>query len=218
MRSILDTEEREPSDTEITLGTGTLLSIFFGLAVVCGVFFGFGYFVGHRATPSQPASTATVADSSAPATDPHTGKPSAVQAALTTTTTPDTHPTGDSTAAPPETTPSPSTDSRSVTVTEPQETAAAPRLIPPPADGTNVPSASAAGPAHTMVQIAAVSHQEDADVLVSALRKRGYGVSVRNEPQDRLLHVQVGPFASRSEALAMKQKLQADGYNAIVKP
>jgi cell division septation protein DedD len=217
MRSILDTEEREPSDTEITLGTGTLLSIFFGLAVVCGVFFGFGYFVGHRATPSQPASTATVADSSAPATDPHTGKPSAVQAALTTTTTPETHPTGDSTAPPRETTPAPSTDSRSVTVTEPRETVA-PRLIPPPADGTNFPSASAAGPAHTMVQIAAVSHQEDADVLVSALRKRGYGVSVRNEPQDRLLHVQVGPFASRSEALAMKQKLQADGYNAIVKP
>jgi DedD protein len=54
-------------------------------------------------------------------------------------------------------------------------------------------------------------------VLVSALRQRGYGVSVRSEPQDKLLHVQVGPFASHSQAVAMKQKLLSDGYNAIIK-
>ena len=69
-----------------------------------------------------------------------------------------------------------------------------------------------------MVQVAAVTHQEDANVLVSALRQRGYSVSVRNEPQDKLLHVQVGPFATRETAKAMRSKLQADGYNAILKP
>jgi cell division septation protein DedD len=69
----------------------------------------------------------------------------------------------------------------------------------------------------TMVQIAAVSRQEDADVLVSALKKRGYNVVVRNEPSDRFLHVQVGPFATRDEARAMRAKLLADGYNAILK-
>jgi DedD protein len=69
-----------------------------------------------------------------------------------------------------------------------------------------------------MVQIAAVTHQEDANALVTALRQRGYSVSVRNEPQDKLLHVQVGPFASRDEARAMRSKLLADGYNAILKP
>jgi DedD protein len=68
-----------------------------------------------------------------------------------------------------------------------------------------------------MVQIAAVARQEDADVLVAALRQRGYGVVVRNEPQDKLLHVQVGPFADRTQAVAMKQKLLSDGYNAIIK-
>ena len=68
-----------------------------------------------------------------------------------------------------------------------------------------------------MVQIAAVARQEDADVLVTALRQRGYGVVVRNEPQDKLLHVQVGPFADRGQAAAMKQKLLSDGYNAIIK-
>ena len=78
-------------------------------------------------------------------------------------------------------------------------------------------AAPAPGTGQPMVQIAAVARQEDADVLVSALRQRGYGVVVRNEPQDKLLHVQVGPFADRTQATAIKQKLLSDGYNAIIK-
>ena len=76
---------------------------------------------------------------------------------------------------------------------------------------------SAIANAKPMVQIAAVSRQEDADVLVTALRQRGYTVVVHNEPQDKLLHVQVGPFNDRAQATAMRQKLLADGYNAIIK-
>src|SRR6202034_3757383 len=79
---------------------------------------------------------------------------------------------------------------------------------------TDTPPTTAGQP---MVQIAAVARPEDAAVLVSALRQRGYGVVVRNEPQDKLLHVQVGPFADRTQATVMKQKLLSDGYNAIIK-
>ena len=47
MRSLLDTEEEEESKaSEITLSTASLLGIFFGLVLVCGVFFGFGYSMG----------------------------------------------------------------------------------------------------------------------------------------------------------------------------
>ena len=67
-----------------------------------------------------------------------------------------------------------------------------------------------------MVQIAAVSSQDVADILAS-LQKKGYSVSVRHEPQDKLLHVQIGPFATRKEAEAMQQRVLADGFNAIVK-
>ncbi len=67
-----------------------------------------------------------------------------------------------------------------------------------------------------MVQIAAVTHQEDADVLMSALRRRGYAVTARHGAGDSLIHVQVGPFASRAEAVAMAQRLLGDGYNAAV--
>jgi cell division septation protein DedD len=69
-----------------------------------------------------------------------------------------------------------------------------------------------------MVQIAAVSHAEDAEVLVNALKKRGYSVTVRRDVADNLLHVQTGPFVTRNEANAMRQKLLNDGYNAIVQP
>jgi cell division septation protein DedD len=41
---------------------------------------------------------------------------------------------------------------------------------------------------------------------------------VRSESQDQLLHVQVGPFATRDEAKVMRTKLLGDGYNAILKP
>jgi cell division septation protein DedD len=73
-------------------------------------------------------------------------------------------------------------------------------------------------PGTWMVQIAAVSHPEDADVLVSALRKHGYAVSVHRDPIDALIHVQVGPFATHNDAAAMRQKLLNDGYNAMVQP
>jgi cell division septation protein DedD len=68
-----------------------------------------------------------------------------------------------------------------------------------------------------MVQIAAVSKSTDAEVLVAALTRRGYSVAIHHEPTDSLLHVQVGPFSNRDDAIAMRQKLLSDGYNAILK-
>jgi cell division septation protein DedD len=68
-----------------------------------------------------------------------------------------------------------------------------------------------------MVQIAAVSRQEDAEVLAGALRKRGFNPSVHPGTADKFFHVQVGPFTDKTQAETMKQHLLADGYNAIVK-
>ena len=58
MNSLLD-EEEESKTSEITLSTASLLGIFFGLVLICGVFFGFGYSMG-RGTGSS-AATTTVA-------------------------------------------------------------------------------------------------------------------------------------------------------------
>jgi DedD protein len=69
-----------------------------------------------------------------------------------------------------------------------------------------------------MVQIAATSDAEEVDVLVGALRMRGYTVTVRSDPADNLIHVRIGPFYSRDDADRWRVKLLADGYNAIIQP
>ena len=69
-----------------------------------------------------------------------------------------------------------------------------------------------------MVQVAAVKNPEDAGVLMNALRRRGYPASQQRETGDGLIHVRVGPFASREEAYHWRDKLLGDGYNAIVQP
>jgi cell division septation protein DedD len=68
-----------------------------------------------------------------------------------------------------------------------------------------------------MVQVAAVSKREDADLLVSALQKKQYPAFVGTAAGDTLFHVKVGPFNDPREAEAMRIRLANDGYNAIVK-
>src|ERR1700686_1868093 len=41
-----DPRMQDSEDTEITLGTGKMLALFFGLVVLCAVFFGMGFSLG----------------------------------------------------------------------------------------------------------------------------------------------------------------------------
>jgi cell division septation protein DedD len=70
-----------------------------------------------------------------------------------------------------------------------------------------------------VVQIAAVTREEDAAALAGALRKKNYSVFVVNNPavHDKFYHVQVGPFTTMQDAEAVKVKLTGEGYNPIVK-
>jgi DedD protein len=236
MRTTLEREEQQ-TDTEITLGMTSLLGIFFGLVLICGIFFGLGYSLG-RGSSAHTASAAAETDSSATSAN-HLPKPSADPAANQNAATSRRN-TGAENSAPDEDTSSVTvpTDSDSGQTSAARTPAALPlsaaQPVPRPVltatqtpaqnsaqarTAPAVPSANAsAGPSSSvMVQIAAISRQEDADVLVSALKRKGYSATERSEPQDKLLHVQVGPFASRDEAKAIRAKLLADGYNAIVK-
>ena len=69
-----------------------------------------------------------------------------------------------------------------------------------------------------MVQVAAVSNAEDADVLAGALRKRGYPATAHRDAADGMIHVRIGPFSTRDDANKWRMKLLNDGYNAIVQP
>src|SRR6266700_6639832 len=44
----------EENDTEITLGTGKMLALFFGLVILCAVFFGMGFSMGKNSVKTGP--------------------------------------------------------------------------------------------------------------------------------------------------------------------
>jgi DedD protein len=238
MRSLLDTDEEEESKAaEITLSTASLLGIFFGLVLICGVFFGFGYSMGRgneqaaqaRGMGTGPAGNAPEADETAtgqsppPAALPPAQPQDEVQAPAKTLTIKKSKPevAEDAPAEEDAAEKAPKRMTQALAAATAAKPAATVKSTVDVAS-TSAPAAATLpgtipGPGRPMVQIAAVARREDAEVLVTALRERGYGVVVRNEPQDKLLHVQVGPFADRVQATAIKQKLLSDGYNAIIK-
>ena len=223
------------SDREISLGATTLLGIFLLLALICAVFFGFGYTMGRRSTPvAAAATTNSVEATTLKTTGAAKPAPGFVPAAKASDE-PDTVSADNSDSSvqlpQPVQAPSASAESHAQQKPQPAPVTAAKSSANPPAPITPPDFSKAAAPpapAHTvgtavqsgppaLVQVAAVSHQEDADILLNALKRRGYEVAVRHEPQDKLLHIQIGPFASRKDADDMRKRLLSDGYNAIVK-
>lgn len=204
-------QQPEHGDRELTLGPFVLTLLGCGLFVLCGLCFVFGYAVGHRnAESSTTISVPPVAPPSIVQPVSAQSKPSAGQSGAQP-------PAVDSTESFPAETSSSSASADSPPATADSGNPAVPANQA--ASQTAAPPAQPeAGQGNIMVQIAAVAHPEDADVLVGALRKRGYAVTARRDPADGLLHVQVGPFANRNDAYAMRQKLLNDGYNAIVQP
>ncbi len=261
-RTVFDEDEEDErpavqrADRELTLGTGTLLLLFFTLVLLCGLCFGVGFSLGERgAAKTAPATTASGAAMQPVArTD---GKPSAAPSAVTAGTQPAAAPmaddlttadadgmraqpgtgqsatglaaTGQSAAGQVTTGPvatgpvatqlaeqlASGAAGRTVHAALPQTPLTAQQQAPAGTPRAALPAPASGG--SFMVQVAAVSDPVDAQVLLDALRKRGYPVTLAHAATDRLMHVQVGPFATRAEALATRQKLLNDGYNALVK-
>ncbi len=226
----LDDETAASHDREISLGTTTVLALFVALALVCALFFGFGYSMGRRSSPpllssvdphvSTPAPPISDADTP-PADTPAVTVP--VQRASSRTDDPDAP---DATPKPHPATVKPSASLTTPTtvakVPAPRPTNPTPAVVaataPSPTADTPAPiTRQAPTTAQSYVQIAAISHKEDADLLLASLHRRGYAAVIRQQPQDNLLHIQIGPLPSKKDADAMRQKLLTDGYNAIVK-
>lgn len=204
------------NDTELTLGGFALFTVGACLLLLCAVCFGMGYFLGHRsAANAEPALVMPPTDARvAAASSPSGVKPGA--GTQTAQTSSDLQRGGLGTA---------SDDGYGAEKMPTQAAAAVAESQVQPGSHNESTLQTASGfqvqpplkQVHGwMVQIAAVSHSEDAEVLVNALRKRGYSATARHDAADSLIHVQTGPFMNRNDANAMQQKLLNDGYNAIV--
>jgi|SRR6202142_572625 DedD protein len=176
-------------DTEITLGTGKMLGLFFGLVILCAVFFGMGYTMGKNAVKSAPELLPSPSTSSTHAT---TTKPSG-------TPVPPTQEVVQQQSVPLS---NGSTGATSTTQGNPPQSAGQ----TPPMPDTGF-----------FVQVAAVSKQEDAEALVESLKGRQYAAVIASSASDKLFHVQVGPFTDIKDAEATRTKLVSDGYTPILK-
>lgn len=191
-------------DTEITLGTGRMLALFFTFVLVCAVFFAIGFSLGRKT--SIVGANSVVNAAGAPAT---IVRPSAVKE----NTPPPAPQTADFSFYKAVGAKSADTDlAPKDSESQPPASSAEPSKAPTPAVTTASPAGS------YFVQVAAVSRQEDADALVEALKKKQYPAFTTNNPSaDKFHHVQVGPYVELKDAEAMKARLIGDGYNPIVK-
>jgi cell division septation protein DedD len=206
-------------DTEITLGTGRMLTIFFALVLVCALFFSLGFSLGKKTslavgnsllnlpsgTPAAIVRPSAVKNNSSQTQSGDFSFYKAVgekttDAALTPQVNKAQTPSSDAAASTTPASPKATADAASSTATTPTASGALPY------SGTYY------------VQVAAVSRQEDADSLVEALKKKQYpALAANNASVDKFYHVQVGPYGDLKEAEAMRVRLIGDGYNPIVK-
>jgi len=200
-------------DTEITLGTGRMLGLFFAFVLVCAVFFAIGFSLGRR-TAGAGRLPGAAARTSAAVVRPSAAKNDAAQKAPQSGDFSFYKAVGEKNAnaalAPPD------------AKTQPAEaTATSPPTPKTGADAANAAPASSTAASSTSssyyVQVAAVTRQEDADALVEALKKKEYPAFANNASVDKYYRVQVGPYADFKDAEAMRARLVSDGYNPIVK-
>ena len=190
-------------DTEITLGTGKMLALFFSLVALCGLFFGLGFSLGRGSvrplTGPEQAQTG-----SGPALRNSAMKSNGSAAPQTTDSMTFYKTVEQKDANPPL--PKAEVASKEGSAKENGNNSAPPD-----------PLTATAGPGY-FVQVAAVTKQDDAQALVDALKKKQYAAFTSNTSSvDKFFHVQVGPFSDLKDAEATKAKLVSDGYNPILK-
>jgi cell division septation protein DedD len=194
-------------DTEITLGTGKMLALFFGLVMLCAVFFGLGFSLGkNSAHPflSTDSSGTAAGPGVRPAASKSTGNAGSQTDGLTFYKAVEQKEAEPALNEPAAKTPLPSAPAETPTAQNPGA----------PPDPMNVAAPSGGS---YFVQVAAVSKQDDAQALVEALRKKQYSAFANNAPSDKLYHVQIGPFSDVKDAELTRAKLVGDGYNPILK-
>ena len=187
-------------DTEITLGTGRMLALFFALVTICAGFFAIGFSLGRKANLVGGNVLAAQVGSPSAVVRPPAGKndpPPAASAGNFTFYKAVEQKTADSKLATPD---APS----ATTPADPTKSEENPTATPP----TN----------SYYVQVAAVTRQEDADALVEALKKKQYPAFTASNPSvDKFFRVQVGPYADIKDAELTRSHLVGDGYNPILK-
>ena len=178
-------------EKELVLGNKQLISLFFVVVALCGVFFAMGYMMG-RPSGKQLAAI------------PETG-PAAQVAPVQAQESAPPHET-----APPET-PTIAAGETAPADAQPATQTQAARDLPNSPAATSVPESGA-----TYLQVTAL-RRTDADNLVKTLKEQNFPALLADSSKPDLFRVLVGPYHQTADVADAKARLKALGFaNAFV--
>ena len=185
-------------EKELVLGNKQLISLFFVVVALCGVFFAMGYMIGHNTSKAVAANSDTPVPVAAPSSERQSPLPQGQTA--------DSEPPRDTAPA--------------VAVTPPpaaapeQPTAPAPAPEPRTQAARDTPAVPQAGA--TYLQVTAL-RRPDADNLVKTLREQSFPALLAESSKPELFRVMVGPYHQTADVADAKARLKSLGFaNAFV--
>ena len=202
-----------------------MLSVFFLVILLLGVFFSMGYIVGRNTAPATSLSassrqppimvepTGSVPIPARP-TPPDTTKPSA----LATPPKPDPTP-----VEPPKVTkvdPPKPVEPPKVTKVDPPKPVEPPKVTkvdPPKPVKVDPPKVAATTKGGGMFLQVVATKQPEANQVVAKLSAKGFPASLSPVPDSTLFRVIVGPLGDAAAISKTREGLQAEGYKPIVK-
>ena len=204
---------------ELVLGNRQLLSAFFIIVILFGVFFTMGYVVGRNSAPAAAASPMPVPVA--------TGQ--RPEAASSPPVQPASPPVSTESAPVHETKPAKQPETVETKPVAPPAGREAPRKIetqvevstPPPRGSARPASGSGAvavnpGPGNMYLQVAAAA-QPQAGVVVDTLKQKGFPALLAQGPNATLFRVMVGPYADASTLGKAKADLENAGFKPLVR-
>jgi cell division septation protein DedD len=210
--------ERE-NEKELILGNSQLISLFFVVVALCGVFFALGYMIGRNSTKQLVATGESAAQTGA------AQPPAAARAPEPAREMPSVEPPrAGADAPPPPSEPAPSVTTQPArempTAAPPKETARETAKEPPPAAKPAPTAAATALPAletgASYLQVAAL-RRDDAAKLVRTLREQDLPARLAESPKPEMFRVLVGPYHQTAEVAEAKTRLKTLGFaNAFV--
>jgi cell division septation protein DedD len=189
-------------EKELVLGNKQLISLFFVIVALCGVFFAGGYMIGRNTSKSATANL----EGSAPAAAASTSPLAKLQ---------ESEPPRETAGEEPRTSNPAAADS--------QAAAAAPEVSTPGAStqtqaahDTPVVAAAVPEPGAIWLQVTAL-RRADADNLVKTLREQSFPVVLAESSKPELFRVLVGPYHQTADVADAKARLKSLGFaNAFV--
>ncbi len=206
-------------EKELVLGNKQLISLFFVVVALCGVFFAMGYMIGRNTSTPVTANLEGSAPPPVAAAAARSPEPeSAAEPGSADTGQPDAaaDPSGDGAQGPgapqADSAPSPAArvDSAAPVETEPVAT------HPVSTQAAHDTPAAVPQPGATYLQVTAL-RRADADNLVKTLREQNFPALVAGSSKPDLFRVLVGPYHLTADVAAAKARLKSLGFaNAFV--